>query len=246
MGVDSQPLLILGIAVIVIICLLLIAARQGRPLNLKLSFLKDIFNVDASLGESPIKSVATKSEALIPSKLPQVNVKYGDVIALRHTATNCYLNSRPINYHHSKSSGQQMVTASREIDTNAHWTVEGAYGQPTDIGQPVQVHDVLRLRHRSTHNFLHSHPNHPAPIEHNQQEVSAYGIADSYDNWRLEVEESTTWEIGKRIRLVHVQTNCALHSHASHNNADTGTQQEVTAYSGVDENDFWQVDTILN
>ena len=66
------------------------------------------------------------------------------------------------------------------------------------------------------------------------------GTGDGNDNWKVEVEGGGTWAFGKRLRLVHVNTGCTLHSHAwwSHPTYTAG-QQEVTGFVGRDDNDWW-------
>ena len=73
------------------------------------------------------------------------------------------------------------------------------------------------------------------------------GVGDANDDWRVHIEGGGTWVLGKRIRLIHVLTNHALHSHVHlymhkdvHEDAGPLTSlQEVTAFPSRDDNDWW-------
>jgi dolichyl-phosphate-mannose--protein O-mannosyl transferase len=44
------------------------------------------------------------------------------------------------------------------------------------------------------------------------------------------------------MRLIHVNTNHALHSHFGYSHPNwTASQQEVTGFSGRDDNDWWSL-----
>ncbi len=72
--------------------------------------------------------------------------------------------------------------------------------------------------------------------------MTCYQHRDENDFWRLEGGagggNSEYWSPGEAVRLVHVKTNHALHSHP---NAPFGShgQQEVTGYEHRDQNDLW-------
>jgi dolichyl-phosphate-mannose--protein O-mannosyl transferase len=120
--------------------------------------------------------------------------------------------------------------------------VKVPHGQPEfdKAGEPVRHGDVIRLEHLNTHVNLHSHRNYPSPIT-GQQEVTGFGHAengDGHDNWRVEVYCRGIWYVGRKIKLIHVDTNHALHSHAGFY---VGEQQEVTCFHDRDANDWWKV-----
>jgi hypothetical protein len=101
---------------------------------------------------------------------------------------------------------------------------------------------VVRLEHVLTKRNLHSHGGIPSPIT-KQQEVTCFGtngVGDGNDNWRVEVEGGGQWAYGKRLRLIHVSTNHALHSHEPFTHPTyTAGQQEVTGFPGRDDNDLF-------
>ena len=174
-------------------------------------------------------------------------VRYGVPIKLRHVPTGHVLHSHNINY--VTGSHQQEVTAFRERDDNDWWIVKGPSGGGKwncRIGQPVQNHTVIRLEHILSEKNLHSHNEFKTPSS-NQGEVTAFGdhgVGDNNDNWRVEVNgdsHAAPWRIDHRFRLIHVITNCALHSHHGYQTASH--QQEVSAFAERDDNDFWTIDS---
>jgi dolichyl-phosphate-mannose--protein O-mannosyl transferase len=170
-------------------------------------------------------------------------IKYRDTILLRHGATRCSLHSHDHKYTHFYTSGQQQVTAVPEPpDGNDFWIVKGPHGQPElyKDGQSVENGHLIRLQHLNTRRNLHSHGNAPSPLT-GQQEVTAYeheASGDSNDNWRVEVEGGGIWTNRKRIKLIHIETGHALHSHPGVSEYTAG-QQEVTCYKERDDNDWW-------
>ncbi|QSQ20792.1 endonuclease/exonuclease/phosphatase family protein [Pyxidicoccus parkwayensis] len=175
-------------------------------------------------------------------------ITYGTAAKLRHCNSGRALHSHLFNYGHPGSSGQQQVTAYEGFDENDWWRIRGPHGTDNSYrrGTPVYHGDIVRLVHRDTRRNLHSHSGHPSPVS-NQQEVTCFGaetVGDGNDNWRVEVEGGGAWTGGKRVRLIHVGTNYALHSHHGFKHPDwTRNQQEVTCYNGRDENDWWSVFT---
>ena len=171
-------------------------------------------------------------------------IKYKDVIKLIHKRSRCSLHSHNIRYFHNSSSTQQQVTAFEGADPNDYWIVKKAhgFGEFDGKGYPVKNHDIIRMEHKNTRKNLHSHTGVPSPIT-GQQEVTAFGadgIGDTNDNWRIDVENGGKWRANEAIRLVHVASSCALHSHSGHRHKQfTACQQEVTCFPDRDDNDIW-------
>ena len=187
-------------------------------------------------------AVQTPDPPVVPPN--QTWPPYGAVIRLRHELTNCQLHSHPFNYGHNGSSRQQQVTCFHGRDDNDDWIIKGPNGEGANyrLGQAIRHGDIVRLEHRLTGRNLHSHGGHPSPVTR-QQEVTAfgaYGNGDGGDNWRVELESGAVLDYGVRFRLIHVDTNHALHSHAGYSHAQwTRAQQEVTGFGGRDGNDVW-------
>jgi MIR domain len=170
-------------------------------------------------------------------------VRYGTTLRLRHVETGYRLHSHLVAYSHPGSSGQQQVTCYAGADDNDLWRVKGPDGGPAALqaGQLVQHGDVVRLEHILTKRNLHSHSDVPSPVT-GQQEVTGFGnlgIGDGNDNWRVEVDGGGQWA-GQQMRLIHLATNVALHSHNGFSHPVwTSGQQEVTGLSDRDPRDLW-------
>lgn len=176
----------------------------------------------------------------------KAEITYGSRIKLRHLATNKGLHSHAHVYSHPATSGQQQVTAFERTDDNDWWVVKGPHGAPDNyqFGQPVRQGDVIRLEHGLTGRNLHSHGGIAAPLSR-LQEVTCFGTngqGDNNDNWRIELDMGHNWQSGNPLRLIHVNTNQALHSQPGLAHPQwTLNQQEVSCTSSRDSNNQWSV-----
>lgn len=193
----------------------------------------------------PVVSIVEKTAPSMVDAMRGRPIKYGDEIRLVHVETGWALHSHEHNYSHEHSSMQQEVTAYLKHDPNDYWIVREQHQGTPRNGQTVRNYDVIRLMHINTRRNLHSH-RWPSPFNklHGQQEVTAFGndgVGDDNDNWQVVMRrgrDNTIWRERDHVRLIHMNTDHALHSHWHRWNED---QQEVTAYSGRDENDLWYV-----
>ncbi|WP_315096139.1 MIR domain-containing protein [uncultured Cellulomonas sp.] len=165
-------------------------------------------------------------------------VSTGDTVKLSHVWTGLTLHSHDRPYTHRGTDGHQQVTCFGGSDDNDRWLLVGTGG--TAAGTALRDGSVVRLRHLSTGRWLHSAAGVPSPLS-GQQEVSAVDTPDATADWRIEVVDERPWTAGARVRLVHVATDAALHSHRATDPRLTAGQQEVTAYPGRDVNDWWTV-----
>ncbi|KAJ1718023.1 Dolichyl-phosphate-mannose--protein mannosyltransferase 1, partial [Coemansia biformis] len=157
------------------------------------------------------------------------DVYYGSEIRIRTThARSGFLHSHLHAWQHAKGSGQQQVTLYGYADANNVWVVEPAFNRTVDAaGGPVPVRsgDVLRLRHRATGRFLHSHDKRPAMASSDDQkfELSGYGFpnfpGDTNDDFRIEILHGDRQMAGSatqvqaiytKFRLVHAGLGCAV------------------------------------
>jgi dolichyl-phosphate-mannose--protein O-mannosyl transferase len=173
-------------------------------------------------------------------------VQDGETIVIMHKLTNKSLHSHSINY--SSGTRQQEVTGYWGRDPNDYWTIN--HTNRDLVGTGFSNGDIVTIIHKQTNHSLHSH-NARSPVT-GQQEVTGYSGRDSNDNWKLESISGGTADncedgylrVGSQFKLIHVNTNHALHSHGI--NLRTGSrQQEVTGYSGRDDNDWWVLDKIV-
>jgi hypothetical protein len=171
-------------------------------------------------------------------------VHYGEEVRLRHLYSYRTLHSHDLPYQHRGTSGQQQVTCFAGADANDLFRVKAPHGAAPGLrnGDVVSNGDVIRLEHSTTRRNLHSHAGVPSPVSR-QQEVTCFGQdgeGDDNDNWRLEGPQQ--WTYGAPMRLIHLNTDQALHSHLGlSDERNTAGQQEVTCFSGRDNNDMWAV-----
>lgn len=231
-----------------------IAHRIPKSLTVTLTFIRQCRNRVAHEAQSRIDEHlywqavdAAKSELVALSTGAGINssrvVEYGDVIRLLHRATQRWLHSHMAKYTHAGTSGQQQVTCFAGADSNDYWIVKGQHGRDPNVirGRAVQHADLIRLEHVLTGRNLHSHESVKSPIT-GQQEVTAFGDAgngDTNDNWKIEIPSSGSWIVEQGIKLIHQHTDAALHSHVASHPELTSGQNEVTAFSERDNNDWW-------
>ncbi|MDQ0375699.1 MIR domain-containing protein [Cellulomonas humilata] len=165
-------------------------------------------------------------------------VSTGDTVKLSHVWTGLTLHSHDLPYTHPGTDGLQQVTCFEGSDDNDRWLLVGTNGTPA--GTDLRDGSVVRLRHLSTGRWLRSSAGVQSPLSH-QQQVSASDTADAAADWRVEVVDARPWTAGARVRLVHVATDAALHSHRASDPRLTAGQQEVTGFRKRDVNDWWTV-----
>lgn len=167
-------------------------------------------------------------------------VRFGSVVKVKHFNTGRLLHSFAANY--TTGPHRQVVTCGTRYDDDDLWNVRRAFGVPdaADAFTPVNHLDIVRLQHVGTNKMLHSQAGVASPTTH-QQEVSASGSADADDNWRIEVEGGGVWDGTKRVKLIHVSSGRALHSHGDRFAVLLSLHQEVTGFQDRDDNDWWSV-----
>ncbi|MBM3887179.1 hypothetical protein FJ364_04580, partial [Candidatus Dependentiae bacterium] len=196
------------------------------------------------------------------SAYDRATITFGCVVRLKHRETGKYLTATNEKYVHKRSSTQPAVYG--QPDGNlpaAHWIIKGAHSGDrwnysmenrdkrfcSMIGWPVRRDQFLRLENIEVKRNLHSH-HHPSPAT-GQQEVTNYGnnqaVGDTNDNFQVEDNDTTSgWMYlasGYPIKLKHVNTNHALHSHR--HDWQQG-KQEVTGYRKRDNNDWWIIELV--
>ncbi len=123
--------------------------------------------------------------------------------------------------------------------------------------QPEPFHaaygDVIKIKHSTSGNILHSHPhNYGHPQSSGQQQVTAYAGADDNDYWLVKGPHTSANDYKRGvpvqhndiIRLEHVNTRQNLHSHSGCP-SPVAKHQEVTCYGTDgfgDDNDNWRIE----
>ncbi|KAI8984303.1 MIR motif-containing protein [Mycotypha africana] len=170
-------------------------------------------------------------------------IRFGDMITLKHVATNRVLNSTGGQQYEGGSNQQKVFTTEGSSGEESQWIVLPPPVTEEEPGYEVGFEDKFRLVHVATRAHLHSH-NIESPVT-GQQEVSCFGNdeqSDENDIWQvLQYDEDDEqydnfWRVNQPVIIKHVETGNLLHSHDI---VLTEGQNEVTAYGGKDENDQW-------
>lgn len=170
-------------------------------------------------------------------------VIWGSVVRLKHKNTGKYIATADEKYTHFRTSGQPAAYATDGKNDSQLWIIKGRHAADrwnVSFNYPVRRGDIIRLENLKTGRNLHSHGWIPSPAS-NQQEVTTLGtngVCDSNDNWRVDWVSGGSRGVmvaGSVIRLVHQNTNHALHSHT--NMWFREGKQEVTSFGGRDSND---------
>ncbi|MBO3083178.1 hypothetical protein [Cellulomonas fengjieae] len=164
-------------------------------------------------------------------------VRTGDTVTLSHVWTGLTLHSDDQRYAQPGTDGAQLITCVPGSGDDARWLLVGA---DVPDGTDLRNGSVVRLRHVSTGRWLSSTAGVRSPLSR-QQQVGASPSPDASADWRIEVVDDRPWTAGARVRLVHVATDAALHSHRAADPRLTAGRQEVTGYPGRDVNDWWTV-----
>ncbi|KAJ1919700.1 Dolichyl-phosphate-mannose--protein mannosyltransferase 1 [Mycoemilia scoparia] len=171
------------------------------------------------------------------------DIFYGSEVRIRYSGNNYgYLHSHHYFWNHPQSSKQQQITIYDIPEPNNIWVIEkasmyienGVVRQRVgfnntyilhDEPMPVLDEDIVRLRHKNTGAYLHSH-NHPAPVAtmSHATELTGYGginlpedphdlftieaINDSPINLGEERKKKSLKAIETKFRLRHVVTGC--------------------------------------
>ena len=167
---------------------------------------------------------------------PAHAVRGGDVVALSHARTGTTLHA----------DGRRVAGVHATVGDAERWQLvapddasDDASDDPTGLAadpRPWADGDRLRLRHVASGTWLTSRAGMRSPVT-GQQLVD---VRPQPDDWRVEVDGGGSWCAGARVRLVHVATGAALHSHLR-SSAATGGRQEVTGFAERDTNDWWTV-----
>ncbi len=169
------------------------------------------------------------------------DIRYGDLVTLRHAATREFLHSPDLQYKHEGGSGQRQVVC-HPLARDA-WRVKGSHNQvEEDVdGKVVEAGETVRLEHVKAAMNLHTHVGRVSPIS-GQQEVTtfgAYGHGDTNDNWQVEPKGGSRWKLGTPVSFKHVPTKKFLHSHVASDPNLTGDRQEVTGYEECNQESLW-------
>ena len=180
----------------------------------------------------------------------RIKIRYGSRITLEHVNTQYRLHSHSHKYpQYEKGTQQQQVTCFSGHDSNDWWIVKPNHGNQNSLKfwqKEVKNGEVIQLQHYNTGCYLHSHKGYCSAVT-KQGEVTCWWGHDTNNNWKLQFENNNnteSWLRGNKIKLIHPNTNGALHSHNKQLPEWGFKQQEVTAYAHRDSNDLWFVSKV--
>ena len=251
------------------------------PFALYLCFFKVHFMVLRRVGNDSASLSTLMQASLEGNKLefgPRT-VAFGSLVTLRSQGVSSnLLHSHPHVY--PEGSGQQQITTYGFHDDNNDFLVEfdlegaskGEYAtlerEENDtypLDRPVKSGDTVRLMHRLSGCFLHSHMV-PFLNLRSQFEVSCYGnldFLDPNDEWVIEIQKhdispspyfqnesvDEVHPISTSFRLRHKELGCYLAT-TGYNYPSWGySQGEVVckkAFATADKNTWWNVETHQN
>ncbi|SAM05418.1 hypothetical protein [Absidia glauca] len=164
-------------------------------------------------------------------------IRYGDHVQLRHVTTGRFISTDGEGY--EGGSGQQRVYASNSNITT--WQVMHVSCSDERNGFEVGWDDEVLFRPLDFPNHrLHSSPG-VESLCSAQQEVSCFDENDENDQWRVvrvDGSEDDFWRVGEPFYLIH---NCSTASLHTHEIPFFDEENEVTAFSEVDENSVFVV-----
>lgn len=192
-------------------------------------------------------------------------VRFGDIITIKHKDTGAFLHSHtfnyPLRYEDGRvSSNTQQVTAVTEenasADVNNHWEVVPVENQP---GTGLYTEDVVRLRHVGTGGFLLTHDVASPLLSTNEEFTIAHGddAVAKFNETLFKIKSAEASNANKRklcktkasvIKVLHVDTVVAMWTHNDQLLPDWGFKhQEVSGNKKVQSGDnIWTIDDIVN
>lgn len=203
-----------------------------------------------TLGDSPLAREAKQ-------------INYFDIVTFKHKNTEAFLHSHlanyPLRYEDGRVSSQgQQVTGYSHDDLNNQWEIIPTNGIPAEFGHPVNVDDVVRLRHVVTNTYLLAHDV-ASPLYPTNEEITTVpeeiANGDSFQETLFRLQPVNKKESGgilktkaSLLRIVHVDTTVALWTHNDVFLPDWGFgQQEINGNKKItDSENTWFVDTIVN
>ncbi|KAJ3167910.1 hypothetical protein HDU88_001857 [Geranomyces variabilis] len=190
-------------------------------------------------------------------------VGFGARVMVRHENTQGgYIHSHK--HFYPTGSKQQQITLYPYADANSLLRIlpalefqnETAISTPVTEFRQIKHGDIIRLEHDATNMRLHSHDQRPPVTDvKGNFEVSGYGapgfMGDSNDHWQVELHdykpEKPYLTALQKFRLIHVNTGCALFSHAIKlPEWGFGQQEVLCANNGKKSLTTWRIDSNEN
>ncbi|KAF9006174.1 glycosyltransferase family 39 protein [Cyathus striatus] len=186
-------------------------------------------------------------------------IRYFDVITMRHKDTKVFLHSHieryPLSYEDGRISSQgQQVTGYGHNDTNNFWQIIPTKSLPeTGRGRIVRHNDVIQLLHVNTETHLLTHDV-ASPLMPTNQEFTTWPKNDfsRHNDTLFQVvltdgDEGQPWKSKSgHFRLIHMPTRVSMWTHTKQLPDWAFKQQEINGNkSPTEKSATWYVDEVV-
>jgi len=190
----------------------------------------------------------------------ELEIRYYDVVAMKHKETKVYLHSHderyPLKYEDGRISSQgQQVTGYGHNDTNNHWQIIPTKALPaTGRGRAVNHDDVVQLLHVSTQTLLSTHDV-ASPLMPTNQEFTTQSKENpsNYNDtlFQMHLIDGQPGQVWKTksgyFRLIHVPTRVSMWTHTKPLPDWAFKQQEINGNkNALDKTATWFIDQIVS
>ncbi|KAG8902034.1 hypothetical protein FRB99_004858 [Tulasnella sp. 403] len=188
-------------------------------------------------------------------------IRYYDIVTLKHKDTKVFLHSHPehypLRYDDGRISSQgQQVTGYPHNDTNNHWQIVPTKALPaTGRGRIVRHRDQIQLLHVKTQTLLMTHDV-ASPLMPTNQEFTTWVPDEENTEYQntlfivdvLDANDDDPWKSKSgHFRLIHVPTKVALWTHAKALPEWAFRQQEINGNKNAqDRTATWFIDQIIS
>ncbi|KAF8659868.1 hypothetical protein AX16_001752 [Volvariella volvacea WC 439] len=186
-------------------------------------------------------------------------IRYYDIVTMRHKETKVFLHSHPerypLKYDDGRISSQgQQVTGYGHNDTNNHWQIIPTKALPeTGRGRVVRHGDLIQLLHVNTNSYLLTHDV-ASPTMPTNQEFTTWAKDDrsKYNDtlFNVYLRDGVDGDVWKTksgyFRLIHGPTKVSLWTHPKPLPDWAFKQQEINGNKNpVEKTAIWYVNEII-
>ncbi|CAD8093954.1 unnamed protein product [Paramecium sonneborni] len=174
--------------------------------------------------------------------MEQETLIHKDIVYIKHNETDCYLTDTQVSYQNGYLLGTQ-----KEQDQNSLWILE-KYSPPNQgLKKPnytkveIWPGDMLVIRNGKTGNVITCNIGNKSPITKQGEMLVANQYEGTGEQQFILVFDKFDDINLSRVKFVNVlDNNHALHSH-NRQYKNPKDFNEVTGYTGVDQNDYWTI-----
>ncbi|EKM81771.1 hypothetical protein AGABI1DRAFT_118848 [Agaricus bisporus var. burnettii JB137-S8] len=231
------------------------------PFVVYLTFFYIHFSILVQSGSGDLYMSPAFQETLAGNEmlLNSAEIRYHDIITMKHKDTKVFLHSHaenyPLTYEDGRISSQgQQVTGYAHDDTNNYWQIIPTKAIPeTGPGRVVHNGDVVQLLHVNTQTYLLTHDVASSLMPTNQEfttwpkdDYKRYN--DTLFSVNLIDSDSASWKTKSGyFRLVHVPTKVSMWTHTTPLPEWAFKQQEINGNkNSVEKTAIWFVNEIVD